>query len=79
MKPEEIGVYPLKDLKDGALVAMFIQEEGGWVVEEGSGEIWDEEESGGTMEPLVFGEALLDDCHAYGGGGGALDNGDGYD
>ena len=32
---------------------------------EGSGEIRDEEESGGAIEPLVFGEALLDDRHAH--------------
>ena len=70
----------MNDPEDGALVAMFIQKGGGWVVEEGSGEIGDEEEYGGTMEPLVFGKALFDDFHnVHGGGGGAFDDGDGYD
>ena len=69
----------MKDPEDGTLAAMFIQKEGGWVVEESSGEIGDKKESGGAMEPLVFGEALFDDHHAHGGGGGAFDGRDGYD
>ena len=79
MESKEIGVFSLKYSDDGALVAMFIQKEGGWVVEEGSDEIGDKEELGGAMEPLVFGEALFDDHHAHGGGGGAFDGRDGYD
>ena len=79
MESEEIGVFSLKDSEDSALFTMFIQTEGVWVVDEGSGEIRGEEELGGTMEPLVFSKALLDDRRVYSGGGGAFSDTDGYD
>ena len=79
MESEEIGILSVKKFEDGAFVAIFILDGGVWAVEEDAGEVGDDEVLGGAVEFIVFGEAFFDDCHSHGRGGGAFDEGDGYD
>ena len=79
MESEEIGILSVKKFEDGAFVAMFILDGGVWAVEEDAGEVEDDEVLGGAVEFIVLGEAFFDDCHSHSRGGGAFDEGDGYD
>ena len=79
MESEEVGILSVKNVEDGAFVAIFILDERVWVVEENAGEVGDGEVPGGFVVFIVFRKAFFDDCHSHSRGGGAFDDGDGYD
>ena len=79
METEEIGILSLKNLEDGAFVAIFILEEGVWAVKENTGEVGDDKVPGGAVIFIVFGEELFDHCHTHSRGGDTFDKSDGYD
>ena len=59
MESEEVGILSVKNVEDGAFVAMFILDRRVWAVEKNAGEVRDDEVLGGAVVFIVFGEAFF--------------------